>query len=89
MATIQVRTDQTLKKHAQKILHDLGLDMSTAINMYLVQITKRGGIPFPILTENGMTEEEEQRILAMAKDAEENGKRYSSAEELFDDILNE
>jgi DNA-damage-inducible protein J len=49
MTTIQVRADSTLKKGAQKVLARLGLDLSTAINLYLVQIIKERGIPFPVV----------------------------------------
>jgi len=50
MATtnINIRTDSKLKKQAQLILEDLGLDMSTAINIYLNQIVYRQAIPFEI-----------------------------------------
>ena len=89
MTTIQVRTQAKTKKNVQKILSELGLDMSTAINMYLVQIEKVGGIPFPILTENGMTPEAEDRILKEAEWAKKYGRRYSSAKELHDAIMKE
>ena len=48
MATtnINVRTDSALKTRAQAVLADLGLDMSTAINIYLNQIVYRRAIPF-------------------------------------------
>lgn len=89
MTTIQIRTQEKTKKNVQKILAELGLDMSTAINMYLVQIEKVGGIPFPILTENGMTPEAEDLILKEAEWARKHGKSYSSARELHDAIMNE
>jgi DNA-damage-inducible protein J len=87
MTTIQIRTQEKTKKCVQKILAELGLDMSTAINMYLVQITKQGGIPFDILTENGMTLKAEREILAAAEDVRNSKETYSSAEEMFDAIL--
>lgn len=49
--TLQVRTDETLKKDVQQILAGLGLDLSTAINMYLSQIRQTGGIPFNVIVE--------------------------------------
>lgn len=89
MTTIQIRTQEKTKKCVQKILAELGLDMSTAINMYLVQITKQGGIPFDILTENGMTLKAEREILAAAEDARKSTETYSSAEEMHDAIMTE
>lgn len=54
MATtnINIRTDSELKAKAQNILADLGLDMSTAINVYLNQIVYRQAIPFEISKPN-------------------------------------
>jgi len=45
---INVRTDGELKAKAQKVLNKLGMDMSTAINIYLVQIVEKGGIPMDL-----------------------------------------
>ena len=87
MTTIQVRTQAKTKKNVQKILSELGLDMSTAINIYLVQIEKHGGIPFSVLTENGMTLKAERDIIALAEETRKSKKSYSSAKEMFNDIL--
>ena len=87
MTTIQVRTPQQTKATAQQILADLGLDMSAAINMYLVQIIKHQGIPFAITTENGMTPEEEKVILNDLAEVKRKKKTYVSAKQLHKDIL--
>lgn len=89
MATIQVRTNDGIKKVVQRILANLGMDLSTAINMYLYQIARKNGIPFEILTKNGMTRAEEQEILQEMDWALKYGKRYVSAKEMHDDILRE
>ena len=87
MSTIQVRTNDKTKKKAQKVLRNLGLDLSTAINMYLVQIIVDEGIPFPILTENGMTMARKRKLRQEAEWAMKYGKRYTSTKEMFKDIL--
>lgn len=46
--TITVRTDTKLKADAQQILASLGMDMSTAINVFLRQVVRRQAIPFEI-----------------------------------------
>lgn len=69
MTTIQVRMDEKIKKQGMKILNELGLDMSTAINAYFRQIISVKGIPFPLLTENGMTLAEEREILKASEEA--------------------
>ena len=45
---INIRTDSELKAKAQAILGELGLDMSTAINVFLTQVVYKHGIPFEI-----------------------------------------
>ena len=89
MTTIQIRTQEDVKMNAQEILSELGIDMTTAINMYLVQIAKQGGIPFSILTENGMTLKAEREVLAAADQASSSKESYSSAREMHDAILSE
>ncbi len=89
MTTIQVRTESKTKKAAQVILGKLGLDLSTAINIYLVQIIEKKGIPFDILTENGLTPSEEDEILKELAWTKKYGKKYSSAKSLHEAILGE
>ena len=45
---INIRTDSEVKTKAQLILSDLGLDMSTAINIFLKQVIYKEAIPFEI-----------------------------------------
>jgi DNA-damage-inducible protein J len=71
MTTIQIRVDERTKQSAKKILDKVGLDMSSAIKLYLKQISLRKGLPFQVLTENGLTPEEEDQILIASKEAEQ------------------
>lgn len=48
MTTLNLRVNPSVKKKAEEILQQLGIPMSTAINMYLNQIVMTKGIPFPI-----------------------------------------
>ncbi len=78
MTTVQLRVDEKTKKDVKKVLDNLGLDMSTAVKLYLKQITLHKGIPFPLVTENGFTINEENEILKATKEAKE-GKNVSKA----------
>ena len=69
MATIQIRIDEKTKKSAKRVFDKLGMDMSGAINVYLKQVVLRQQIPFRLLTENGMTVEEEDEVLQAAEEA--------------------
>lgn len=90
MSTININVNSQIKKEANAILNDLGLNMSTAINMFLTQVIKRNGIPFEI-----RNPEPSKELLEALKEAEEirNGKSetedYRNVEKMFEDILNE
>ena len=71
MTTINIRTDEKLKKNAGKVLKNMGLDMSTGIKLFLHQVVLTNRIPFPIVTENGLTPEEEQAILKASEEAKQ------------------
>ena len=47
-SAINIQVDSTLKKEATMVLTDLGLSMSSAINLFLKQVVKKNGIPFEI-----------------------------------------
>lgn len=48
MATtnLNIRTDKDVKERADQIFSELGLDMTTAINMFLRTTIRENGIPF-------------------------------------------
>ena len=46
--TLNVRVNSMVKARAEEVLSKLGVPMSTAINMYLNQISLTGGIPFAV-----------------------------------------
>lgn len=47
-ATLNLRVNPDVKKSAEDVLSQLGIPMSTAIDMYLRQIALTGGIPFDV-----------------------------------------
>ena len=69
MSRVHVRIKDKTKKSAQKIFEKMGLDLSTAINLYLHQVILTKGIPFPLFTENGLTFQQEKEILEAEKEA--------------------
>lgn len=48
ISVVNVKVDSNIKKQATEIFNDLGLNMSTAINMFLTQVVKQDRIPFEI-----------------------------------------
>jgi addiction module antitoxin, RelB/DinJ family len=47
-ATLNLRVNPIAKQRAEQVLKQLGIPMSTAMDMYLNQIALVGGIPFPV-----------------------------------------
>ena len=84
---LNVRVDGMLKKEADMLFKDLGLNMSTAINMFLIKCVKTASIPFEI------SEPKPSRSLKKAlKEADdmvkhpEKYKSYNNIEEIFEDL---
>ena len=78
MSYIQLRIDDKTKNSAKKVLDKLGVDMSSAIKVYLRQIVINKGIPFKLVTENGFTPDEEREILKASEEAKK-GKNVTKA----------
>lgn len=62
-APTQIRIDADIKKQATELFNNLGLDMSSAVNLFLHQCVLRGGIPFNI----EMPHYSQQTLSAMAE----------------------
>ena len=92
MATVNtsIKIDEETKKEAQELFKDLGLSLSTAINIFLKQAIREKGIPFYI---NSLPENSElAQAFEEAKQIKKNPssyKSYSSPEEMFKDVLGE
>lgn len=48
MVQISVRVDEDVKRNAEKTLDDIGLSMSTAINVFLKTVAREKRIPFEL-----------------------------------------
>ena len=85
---LNIRIDSNLKKEAEDLFKRLGLNMSSAINVFLTQSVKEQAIPFEI-KENRPN----KKLLKALKEAEkmskhpEKYKSYTNVDELFDDLL--
>ena len=45
---LNIRTDKAIKEQAEQIFNELGLNMTTAINMFLRTTIRERGIPFEL-----------------------------------------
>ena len=92
MATtnINVRVDANLKQSAEALFADLGLNMSTAITMFLKSAVNHDGIPFEVKrmspnaeTKAALAEYDQMKLHP------ENYKRYESFDDLMNEVLND
>ena len=53
MATtnLNIRTNKAIKDQAEEIFNELGLNMTTAVNMFLRTVIREHGIPFELKLE--------------------------------------
>ena len=48
MAQISLRVDDEIKRNAERTLNEIGLSMSTAINIFLKTVVRENRIPFEL-----------------------------------------
>lgn len=85
---INVRVDSELKKSAEELFSDLGLNMSTAITMFLKSAVNHDGIPFDVKRQ--IPNSETRAALAEydeMKNNPEKYKRYKSFDDMIDEVL--
>lgn len=84
--TINVRVDEDLKRRVESIYSELGMNLSTAINVFLRASVRYDGIPFDMRLENPNSETIAAMLEAekIAKDPSVKG--YTDLDELFADL---
>ena len=85
-----VTIDEVTKKKAQVLLADFGMDLSTAVNIFLKQMVYEGSFPFSITRKvpNAVTLAAMQETEEMRKHPEAY-KGYSDVDEMMGEILGE
>lgn len=79
-ARLSIRTDTSLKEAAQDLYARMGLDLSTAINMFLRQSVNDQAMPFR------PTADHPDNIEARRQADAGEGKRYTSVADLMTDL---
>ena len=79
---LNIRTDSEVKAAADKIFTALGLNMSTAVNIFLRQAIRQGGLPFEVKLDipNETTAAAIAEGRALLRD--KNAKGYTSMDDL-------
>ena len=88
MATthVSIRMDSDLKAQADALFAELGMNLSTAFNIFVRQSLRDGGIPFEIRTDRPNKETIAAMLEAenIAKDPKVKG--YTDLDEMFADL---
>ena len=82
--------DADLKRDAQELYADLGMDLSTAVTIFLKQSLRVQGVPFSITREvpNAETAAALEEYQAM-KSHPERYKRYASFRDAMDEVVSD
>lgn len=83
-----VSIDADIKKQAQELFAELGMDLSTAINIFIRQALRQHSIPFEITADdpNKETREAIAEVRRMKKDPTI-GKAYDDVDYMFEELL--
>ncbi|MEI6315734.1 MAG: type II toxin-antitoxin system RelB/DinJ family antitoxin [Syntrophus sp. (in: bacteria)] len=79
-ATARALIDPEIKAKAETILKELGLSVSNAYELFYRQVIAQRGLPFELRIPNEKTME------AIENSRKGNGKRFSTSDDLFDDL---
>ncbi|MFC1461795.1 type II toxin-antitoxin system RelB/DinJ family antitoxin [Verrucomicrobiota bacterium] len=78
-AIIHARVEPRTKNKAEGVLRKLGMSPTEAIRLFYTQICLRGGLPFPVLVPNELTE----RTLDKSK-KNKDVQSFDSLDEMFE-----
>ena len=79
---IHARIEPNLKHETEKMLSDLGLNMTQAITLFLQQVRLQRGLPFEVKLPTDATKQ------ALEELKTRKGETFSSVDALFNDLEN-
>lgn len=88
-SVINVNVPTEVKEEASNLFNSLGLNMSTAINMFLKRAIYERGIPFEVKQLPSKELLESVQELNDMENEKANFKKYYNVTEMFEAILNE
>ena len=83
--SMNIRMDSEIKKQAQELFAQFGLDMTTAVNMFLRQSIRQQGIPFVLQLDPFYSEVNQERLRKAAERMETTGGTVHELIEVDDD----
>ena len=88
-SVINVNVPTDVKEEATELFNSLGLNMSTAINIFLKKAIYEGGIPFDVKQKPSKELKDALKELKYMETHPDENKVYQNSEELIKDILSE
>ena len=87
---VTIRMDEGLKKQADTLFNEIGLNLSTAFNIFVRQAVREQSIPF-VISKNRSNSETLAAIeeVQIRKADPSIGKSYSSASQMMEDLLHD
>ncbi|WP_172931488.1 type II toxin-antitoxin system RelB/DinJ family antitoxin [Streptococcus sp. 10824] len=81
--SMSIRLDSDVKEQAQQVFNNLGMDMTTAINIFLRQAIQYQGLPFDVRLD------ENRKLLEVLTDLDQNrnmSQSFESVSDLMEDL---
>ena len=81
--SMSIRLDSEVKEQAQQVFNNLGMDMTTAINIFLRQAIQYQGLPFDVRLD------ESRKLMEVLGDLDQNrnmSQSFVSVSDLMEDL---
>ena len=81
--SMSIRLDSEVKEQAQQVFNNLGMDITTAINIFLRQAIQYQGLPFDVRLD------ENRKLLQVLTDLDQNrnmSQSFESVSDLMEDL---
>ena len=81
--SMSIRLDSEVKEQAQQVFSNLGMDMTTAINIFLRQAIQYQGLPFDVRLD------ENRKLIQVLTDLDQNrnmSQSFESVSDLMEDL---
>ena len=80
MAQVSFRVDDDIKKKAERTFNDIGISMSTAINIYLKAVVRENRIPFELSADPFYSEKNMSRLRESIRQVRDGEKKLTEHE---------
>ncbi len=83
MANVQVRVDDNLRAQAQAVANSMGMDLASAVRIFLTHMVRENGLPFRPVGDPFYSVQNQAHLAKVVEDL--NCGRKSSARDLIED----